>query len=84
MRITMSTWKNRRATGIDGVAQEALRAMFNDPGWQPRIAELLNDCFYRGDISEWIAEGASVLLPKTLAPESGAETRPITLSNALF
>ena len=83
MRITMSTWKNRRATGVDGVAQEALRAMFNDPGWKPCIAELLNDCFYRGEISEWISKGASVLLPKTLVPATWAETRPITFSNAL-
>ena len=76
--------KNRRSTGVDGVAQEALRAMFNDPGWRPRIAELLNDCFYRGNISEWLAKGASVLLPKTLLPQSWAEARPITLSNSLL
>ena len=81
MRITMPTWKNRRATGVDGIAQEALRAMFR----RPRVAELLDDCFYfyRGDISECIAQGASVLL-QTLAPTSWAETRPITLSNALL
>ena len=76
----MRPWKNRKATGVDGVAQEALRAMFDDPGWRPRIAELLNDAFYRGEISEWIAKGASVLLPTTLLHHSQMALPTATLA----
>ena len=35
------------ATGVDGIALKAPRDMFDDPAWQPKITELLNESFYR-------------------------------------
>ena len=84
MRITMSKWKRHKATGTDGIALEALQLLFEDPRWQPRIAELLNDSLYRGDMPPWVTEGASVLLPKTAVPQGWSDTRPITLSSAIL
>ena len=75
----MSTLKNGRATEVDGISLETLHAMFEDPGWQPIIAEPLHDSFYRGEIRAWVAEGASVRLPSNLLPQLWTETRPITL-----
>ena len=84
MRITMSKWKKHKATGTDGVALEALQLLFEDPKWRPRIAELLNDSLYRGEMPPWVTEGASVLLPKTSIPQGWSDTRPITLSSAVL
>ena len=84
MRITMAKWKRHKATGTDGIALEALQLLFEDSYWRPRIAELLNDSLYRGDIPPWVSEGASVLLPKTAVPKGWADTRPITLSSAVL
>ena len=49
MRITMAKWKRHKATGTDGIALEALQLLFEDSGWRPRIAELINDSLYRGE-----------------------------------
>ena len=84
MRITMATWKNNKATGVDGVAHEALRILFDQKEWQTKIAELLNDAFYKGELSQALTEGASVLLPKASLPQDWSDTRPITLSNTLL
>ena len=84
MRITMAKWKQHKATGTDGIALEALQLLFEDSYWRPRIAELINDSLYPGDIPEWVSEGASVLLPKTAVPQGWSDTRPITLSSAIL
>ncbi|CAE7248993.1 hypothetical protein AK812_SmicGene13784 [Symbiodinium microadriaticum] len=75
MRITMAKWKQHKATGTDGIALEALQLLFEDSYWRPRIAELINDSLYPGDIPEWVSEGASVLLPKTAVPQGWSDTR---------
>ena len=84
MRITMAKWQNRKATGPDGIALEALRFMFEDDEWRPKIAEMLNDSLYRGALPRWATEGASVLLPKCVQPHNWSDTRPITLSSAVL
>ena len=84
MRLTMAKWKNHKATGPDGIAMEALKLLFDHQVWKPRLAELLNDCLYRGELTPCIATGASVLLPKTAKPASWTDTRPITLSSAIL
>ncbi|OLP85734.1 hypothetical protein AK812_SmicGene33237 [Symbiodinium microadriaticum] len=58
MRITMAKWQNRKATGPDGIALEALRFMFEDDEWRPKIAEMLNDSLYRGALPRWATEGS--------------------------
>eukprot|EP00439_Symbiodinium_sp_Y106_P064379 s4704_g10.t1 len=84
MRLTMAKWKNHKATGPDGIAMEALKLLFDHEVWKPRLAELLNDCLYRGELTPCIATGASVLLPKKAKPASWTDTRPITLSSAIL
>ena len=84
MRITMAKWQTRKATGPDGIALEALRCMFEDEAWRPKIAEMLNDSLYRGCLPRWATEGASVLLPKCAQPAYWSDTRPITLSSAVL
>ncbi|CAE7798805.1 YCF1, partial [Symbiodinium necroappetens] len=84
MRITMAKWKRHKATGTDGIALEALQLLFEDARWRPRIAELINDSLYKGELPPWVAEGASVLLPKTAVPKGWSDTRPITLSSAIL
>ena len=84
MRLTMAKWKNHKATGPDGIALEALQLLFEHNTWRPKLAELLNDCLYRGELTPCIATGASVLLPKTARPASWSDTRPITLSSVIL
>ena len=84
MRITMAKWQNHKATGPDGIALEALKLMFDDDVWRPRIAELLNDSLYRGALPPSATVGASVLLPKCVLPADWSDTRPITLSSAVL
>ena len=80
----MTKWKNHKATGPDGIALEALRLLFDHDQWRPRLAELLNDCLYRGEMPPCITTGASVLLPKTARPATWSDTRPITLSSVIL
>ena len=84
MRITMAKWKNHKATGPDGIALEALRLMFDQPRWQPKLCELLNDALYRGALPPEATKGASVLLPKCVLPATWSDARPITLSSAIL
>ncbi|OLP80146.1 hypothetical protein AK812_SmicGene39471 [Symbiodinium microadriaticum] len=58
MRITMAKWKRHKATGTDGISLEALQLLFEDARWRPRIAELINDSLYKGELTPWVAEGA--------------------------
>ena len=81
LRITMQTWQWGKATGIDGVAHEALLYLLEHPAGKAR---LINDALYTGKLPPDMIEGLTVLLPKTMMPQSWGDTRPITLSSALL
>ena len=84
LRITMQTWQWGKATGIDGVAHEALLYLLEHPAGKARLMEIFNDALYTGKLPPDMLEGLTVLLPKTMMPQSWGDTRPITLSSALL
>ena len=78
----MANWKSGTSTGPDGVAQEALRALYQDKQWQQTILEEFNDALYKGRSPEMTKDSITVLLPKEPAPRAWSATRPITLSTS--
>ena len=84
LRITMQSWQWGKATGIDGIAHEALLYLLEHPAGKARLMEIFNDALYTGKLPPDMLEGLTVLLPKTMMPQSWGDTRPITLSSALL
>ena len=84
MRVVSLKWEPRKSTGPDSISHEALQHLLADKVWTGRLREMLNDMFYIGRLHPGIAEGVTVLLPKTHAPTSWGETRPITLSSTIL
>ncbi|CAE7450816.1 pol [Symbiodinium microadriaticum] len=84
LRITMQSWQWGKATGIDGIAHEALLYLLEHPAGKARLMEIFNDALYTGKLPPDMLKGLTVLLPKTMMPQSWGDTRPITLSSALL
>ncbi|CAE7709541.1 unnamed protein product, partial [Symbiodinium necroappetens] len=84
LRVTMQKWHWGKATGVDGIAHEALLYLLEHPVGKCRLMEIFNDALYTGRIPQDMLQGLTVLLPKTMMPQGWGDTRPITLSSALL
>ncbi|CAE7458351.1 unnamed protein product [Symbiodinium natans] len=84
LRMATATWQPRKSTGPDLISHEALQQMLTTKTWTQSLQEIMDDILYMGQIPPEIAEGITVLLPKTAQPSTWGNTRPITLSSSIL
>ena len=70
LRVAMQGWKWGKATGVDGIAHEALLYLLEHPKGKTRILEAFNDALYTGKASPDMLQGLTVLLPKAMLPKA--------------
>ena len=85
LKVATVKWKSGKSTGPDAITHEILRYLLNDDRWGFRLAHMMSDFLYKGELPEGVLKGITVLLPKTLEdPASWGDTRPITLSSSVL
>ena len=85
LRVAAVRWKSGKSTGPDAISHELLRFLMNDERWGCRLAHMMSDFLYKGELPEEVLKGMTILLPKTIEdPASWGDTRPITLSSSIL
>ena len=85
LKVATIKWKSGKSTGPDAITHEILRYLLNDDRWGNRLVHMMSDFLYKGELTEGVLKGITVLLPKTLEdPTSWGDTRPITLSSSVL
>ena len=64
LEATSEKWGKRKATGMDGVALEALRELKQHQNWRGKLQWMLDDLL-RGEVGR----GVTVLIPKVRTPQ---------------
>ena len=84
LEATSEKWGKCKATGMDGVALEALRELKQHQNWRGKLQWMLDDFLYTGQLRGEVGRGVTVLLRKVRTPQEWGDTRPITLSTTML